>query len=322
MELNELNKNARGGTELMAARIESALDKDLLDQVQIIHSRVREIDESKKQILVLHDLPQDPEVQHLKDGGWKKYHKLIFVSNWQQAMYKAYLGVPYSAGFVIPNAVEAFEEHEKPNPNDTLRLMYFSTPHRGLDVLYHVFNQLSQEHENLELNVFSSFDLYGWGERDSEYKSLFEALEAHPKINYSKSVSNEQIREEIKRSHILAYPSTWAETSCLVLIESMMGGLIPVHSSCGALPETSLGLTEMYDFTENPNEHAIRLYSMLTNVINAYRHPEGIKLINQAKERMVSLATRKYSWELRANDWNRMIRAILTEPVVPDTVQH
>jgi len=311
-----------GGTELMANRIERDCNQSLLSQFQIIHSRVRDLDDSKKKILVCHDLATDPEVQHLKDGGWSKFDQIVFVSHWQREQYFMYLGVPYDVSVVMPNAIEPIEQHEKPDTKDKINLVYFATPHRGLDLLYVAFNQLAKEHKNIHLNVYSSFDLYGWGERDSEYKSLFEALEAHPKINYSKSVSNEQIREEIKRSHILAYPSTWAETSCLVLIESMMGGLIPVHSSCGALPETSLGLTEMYDFTENPNEHAIRLYSMLTNVINAYRHPEGIKLINQAKERMVSLATRKYSWELRANDWNRMIRAILTEPVVPDTVQH
>lgn len=313
MEFNELNKNARGGTELMAARIESALDQDLLDQVQIIHSRVREIDESKKQILVLHDLATDPEVQHLKDGGWKKFHKLIFVSHWQQAMYNAYLGVPFDAGFVINNGVESIEEHTKPNPNDTLRLMYYSTPHRGLDVLYHVFNQLSQEHENLELNVFSSFDLYGWEQRDKPYEELFKKLEDHPNINYSKSVSNERIREEIKRSHILAYPSTWQETSCLVLIEAMMGGLVCVHSSLGALPETSMGLTDMYQFSEDKNVHAIRLYSALSNVIRAYRNSEGIKHIEHANKRTVALATRKYAWEILSVDWNRIVRALLTE---------
>ena len=57
MELNELNKNAMGGTELMMKRLHDSIDQDLLDRFQIIGSRVRELKEDKVRILWLHDLP-------------------------------------------------------------------------------------------------------------------------------------------------------------------------------------------------------------------------------------------------------------------------
>jgi hypothetical protein len=57
-----LSKAPRGGTELMADRINS-LPPELLSRFQIIHSRVRELDPNKKKIYVLHDLPGDPEVE-------------------------------------------------------------------------------------------------------------------------------------------------------------------------------------------------------------------------------------------------------------------
>ena len=87
MEVNELSKNAKGGTELMMERLHASVDKELLDQCQIIPSRVRDLDESKIRILWQHDLPGDPESEHLKNGGHSRFHKIVFVSNWQMQAY-------------------------------------------------------------------------------------------------------------------------------------------------------------------------------------------------------------------------------------------
>lgn len=44
IELNELNKNAMGGTELMQHQLVSRLGEEFLNEYQIIASRVRDID--------------------------------------------------------------------------------------------------------------------------------------------------------------------------------------------------------------------------------------------------------------------------------------
>lgn len=300
-----MSKPARGGTELMADRINS-LPPELLSKFQIIHSRVRELDPNKKKILVLHDLAGDPEVQHLKNGGWKKFDKLVFVSHWQQQMYNAYLGVPFSAGTVLKNAIEPFGFSAPEKPNDKIRLMYFSTPHRGLELLYPAFDHVYKKHgEKIELNVFSSFDLYGWDGRDKPYEQLFEKLKAHPGINYSKSVSNEVIREELKRSHILAYPSIWQETSCLVLIEAMCAGLVCVHSSLAALPETALGCTYMYDYTEDARNHLQRFTQTLDEAIQNMVDGDSVR------DERVEFLNETYSWHYRKYEWENLLTSLL-----------
>jgi len=298
-----LSNTARGGTELMADRINS-LPPELLSPFQIIHSRVRELDHSKRKILVLHDLPGDPEVQHLKNDGWKRFDKLVFVSHWQQQMYNAYLGVPFEAGIVLQNAINPIEKHKK--PQDKVRLMYFSTPHRGLELLYPTYDNLYKEFgDKIELNVYSSFDLYGWHVRDKPYELLFEKLRAHPGINYSKSVSNDVIREELKRSHILAYPSIWQETSCLVMIEALCAGLVCVHSSLAALPETAMGSTYMYGYTENVEHHMTRfeanLRDAITDVLNG----------DEMSEDRVDFLNDTYSWENRQWQWKELLTSLL-----------
>lgn len=309
MELNELNKNAKGGTELMAERLYKYVDNNLLNQFQIIQSRVRDLDHSKKKIYWVHDLPLDPEVQHLKDGGWKKFDKIVFVSHWQQQMYNAYLGVPYSAGTVLRNAIDPLPFHKK-DFSGPIRLIYFSTPHRGLNILYSVFDILSKEFDNIELDVYSSFELYGWPQRDEPYKELFKALNEHPKINYHKSVSNDEIRKAIMKSHIFAYPSTWQETSCLCLIEAMSGGLVSVHSSLAALPETSMGLTAMYGYSENFEQHAAMFYRHLHRVIMMVSDPDSRMKIDNNIFLAKQLADSTYGWETRAKEWEGLLRGL------------
>ena len=294
---------ARGGTELMADRINS-LPPELLSKFQIIHSRVRELDSSQHKILVLHDLPGDPEVQHLKNDGWNKFDKLVFVSHWQQQMYNAYLNIPFEAGIVLQNAINPIEAHTK--PQDKVRLMYFSTPHRGLELLYPVYDKLYKEFgDKIELNVYSSFDLYGWHVRDKPYELLFEKLRAHPGINYSKSVSNDVIREELKRSHILAYPSIWQETSCLVMIEAMCAGLVCVHSSLAALPETAMGCTYMYGYTENVGHHMARFEANLRDAITDVL--DG----GEVADDRVGFLNETYSWENRQWQWKELLTSFL-----------
>ena len=59
---------SQGGTERMFERLKKELDPKLLDNFQIICSRVRDL-EDKKRILWLHDLWNDPENQHLKEDS-------------------------------------------------------------------------------------------------------------------------------------------------------------------------------------------------------------------------------------------------------------
>lgn len=309
MEVNELNKNAMGGTELMQNRIHEGCDPELLDKVQIIHSRVRDLDPDKKKILVLHDLPGDPEVQHLRDGGWKKFDKLVFVSHWQQEQYFLHLGVPYSAGTVLYNAIEPIPDHIKPDPKEKIRLIYHSTPHRGLDFLYVAFNQLAQEHDNIHLDVYSSFELYGWGQRDEPYEQLFKLLKNHPNITYHKSVPNDEIREALKNAHIFAYPSVWEETSCLCLIEALSAGCYCVHSALAALKETSLGITQMYPMEDDRQKHVDRFYVELKRAIML--HETSYEYLQSNTETTKQIANFKFDWNIRKHEWNKLLESIL-----------
>ena len=262
------NNLAFGGTELMARRMENNINIDLLDNFQIFMSRITEdLDPTKKKIFVAHDLPEDPETHFLLDFLMlNKFSAFVFVSQHQLNRFKfRYPMLPLDKCFVIENAIEPFTETREENKGP-LKLIYTSTPHRGLNVLVAVFNEL-KKNLDIELDVYSSFKLYGWEERDKEFESLFDVCKNSEGINYHGSVSNQEIRDALRKADIFVLPSIWEETSCLCLIEALAADLICVHSSLGALPETAKGHSVMYQYAEDLNKHAGRLFSNLWSTI-------------------------------------------------------
>jgi glycosyltransferase involved in cell wall biosynthesis len=309
MEKNELSKNARGGTELMQERLHSSLPADLLEKFQIIPSRVRDLDPDKKKILWLHDLPVDPESEHIKDPNLRKrFDKIVCVSDWQMQFYNLASGLPYSESVVIKNAIYPIDIETK-QYDDTINLIYHTTPHRGLEILVPVFHELAQKYKDIHLDVYSSFSIYGWEQRDEPYRQLFERCKQHPQITYHGAVPNEQVREALKKSHIYAYPSIWPETSCLSVIEAMSAMNLVVCPNYAALPETCANFAMMYPWTENKNAHAVQFAHTLEHAINTIRN-------NQGKEDpylgfQKSYYDYFYSWDRRKGEWEGLLRSLV-----------
>lgn len=304
---NELTKNAHGGTELMANRMVRDLPQELLQGKQIIHSRIRELDPNLKKILVLHDLPNDPEVKNLSDPSYRKqFEKIVFVSNWQQNMYNLVLGIPFSEGIVIKNGIEV-EEFTPKSEDGPIRLIYHTTPHRGLALLLPAFIAASKQFD-IHLDVFSSFKIYGWEERDKQYEEVFEGLKDLDNVTLHGFQPNETIREYLKKTHIFAYPNIWPETSCLALIEAMALGNFCIHSNLGALPETSLGQTTMYNYNEDPNAHANKFYIELISALHWISNNR--EHVNNRLTWISTIASATYNWDIIKNDWIRLLGSI------------
>jgi len=316
IERNEVNKNSMGGTELMGHALTKHVDSELLSKFQIILSRVREIDSDRIPILWLHDLPWDPESAKLKDPEYRKqFKKIVFVSHWQQQMYNTVLGVPYSEGVVIKNAIEPIpvELIDKTDLDASdirhkkIRLIYHPTPHRGLEILVPVFKEMLKYHPDIHLDVFSSFKLYGWAERDTPYQALFSEIREHPNMTYHGSVSQEELRAAIGKAHILAYPSIWQETSCICAMEAMSAGAMTVTSSLAALPETCANYALMYNYTEDVNAHANRFFHHLHHAIDIAKKGAAANYLRAQKEYF----DRNYSWDVRKEEWTYLLNSLL-----------
>lgn len=311
MSQNELDQNAMGGTELVGLGLESRLSQEILDRVQIIRTRVRELDPNKKHVYWIHDLPADPEVQHLRDPASRaRFDKIVFVSHWQQQQFHDHLGVPFSDGIVINNAITPIMPNQG-DPTTELRLIYHPTPHRGLNILLPAFDALLKHHPQAKLHVYSSFNLYGWGSRDAPYEALFEHCRQHPRIEYFGSKPNDVIRRAVSEAHIFAYPSTWMETSCLCAIEALSARAAVVCPRYGALPETTGGYCVGYDWTENVQDHVDRFFERLLSAADATTSLWLSGMTNPTLRWGSERVNALYSWDTVIRQWEDMLTKLI-----------
>ena len=296
---------SQGGTEQMVAGLKQRVPAELLNKFNLICSRVREVDTSKRNILWLHDTWDDPESEHLKKKtSLDRFEKLVFVSNYQQSTYNLGLDVPYSKGIVMPNAIVPIEEHEK--PKGKINIIYHTTPHRGLELLIPVCEFLATQGVEFHLDVYSSFGIYGWPARDEPYEPLFERVRKHPNMTYHGWQPNSVIREALKKAHIYAYPSIWPETSGISVIEAMSAGCNVICPTFAALPETCANFAVMYGWTEDNNQHANVFAGVLGMVIRDYWADFNQRRLGFQKGYFDTF----YNWDMRAAQWNDFLLSL------------
>jgi len=317
---NEQNMNAMSGSEMMMTRMEKSLGEDFLKDFQIILSRpsLHELEEDKIRILWCHDLPDDPQIADpkqkntLADGGWRKYHRIVFVSHWQQQRFIERFHIPWERTVVLKNAIVPIDidlQAKFESKNDqSVNLVYSTTPHRGLGVLVPVFKRLAEQDELIHLHVFSSFKIYGWEETDKQFEPLYNDIREHPQMTYYGSVPNDELRKHLTTMDIYAYPSMWVETSCVSLIEAMSAGLFCIHPNLGALYETASNWTFMYNWVKDPNQHATFFHTMLDQAIEASR--ENSPALQVKLQGQKSYTDLFYNWDAREAEWRMFLNSL------------
>lgn len=303
IEENEISVKSQGGTELTKRSIGKNIPDELAQGFQIVPSRIRDLKEDKIRVYWAHDTALDPECAFFKEeNNRNKFHKMVFVSNWQLNEFVTKLGIPFDSKLqVIENPIEPY--NLKPKAKDKVNLIYFSTPQRGLELLYPVVDALSKDHPNIHLDVFSSFKIYGWEEADNNFKPLYDLIDNHPNMSYHGFKPHEELKEHIENAHILAYPCVWPETSCRVLIESMSAGLLCVHPNLAALPETSGGLTFMYEFDQDPNKHAETFYKYLKRAVEEVNRDEIQNYLRFTK----AYADTRFNLDKLSSQWQSLL---------------
>jgi glycosyltransferase involved in cell wall biosynthesis len=309
----ESQKKAKGGTEQMQERLYGTLERALLEKFQIWFSRfdMAQFDPGKIQILYCHDLPGDPMYDEtLSIDGRKKFLKICFVSNWQMQLFINHYRLDWSQCFVLPNAIEPIEDITFPKDLDggNVKLIYHTTPHRGLEILAHVFGEISRKYP-VTLDIFSSFSVYGQAQRDLDYGQLFDYLRQHPKVQFHGGQPNSAVRNALISSHIFAYPSIWPETSCIALMEAMSAGNIAVHPNFAALFETAANNTVMYQMQDNTHDHACIFQDSLENTIQSFLDGDNTPHLSiEARD----YANKHHNWGKVANIWRNFLSSMIS----------
>lgn len=301
--------SAKGGTELMRDALYKHTKLAEYENINLILSTpdINKIKYTKHNLLWQHLSYTDESLAPLRDQAFMKSIGFqVYVSHWQYEKFRYIYQIPLDNSYVIKNAIEPIEN--KPKEKDgKLKLIYASTPFRGLDIILDVFELLNRS--DIELDVYSSTAVYGSGYAahvGAQYELLFDRARNMPGVNYKGYASNEDVRKAMQEAHILAYPSIFEETSCLVMIEAGAAGCNLVTTNLGALYETGAEYAKMIPI-QSERETLVRNYAKaLEESIDSYWDKANQEMLKKQSEYYNEF----YSWERRSKEWNTLFDKI------------
>ena len=306
--------NPKGGTEILKEQLIAQLPEESLDGINLIGSICHPslVKEDKINILWQHLSYDQPNVRLMQDRKFvDSIDYFIYVSHWQYNKFREIYKIPEYKSFVIKNATHTFDTVEKQKDNK-IKLLYTSTPWRGLAVLIKSIEILNKTREDFEVDIYSSTKIYGskFDENEKDkFEALFDKCKNTPNVNYLGYADNDSVRAAVQRAHIYAYPSIFEETSCLAVIEAMSAGCHVVTTNYGALPETCGEFATMIEFDSSGQNLIERYAETLNSVIDNYKN----NLYKDDLEMQIKYYNKNYSWETRIQEWKNFLNYVRKE---------
>ena len=182
---------------------------------------------SGTRILWAHDGFNQPILNDLKTNNRIRQNiDCIFcLSRWHAWTFLNYFNWPGNKIFITSNGIHSrYFSQSLPDP-DGNRLVYTSTPFRGLELLLRLFPEIRKVVVDAELHIFSSMQVYQLSKnQDQEQFGHIYELAEQPGVTMHGSVGQKQLAKELSKCKILAYPNTFLETSCISAMEALAAG--------------------------------------------------------------------------------------------------
>lgn len=185
-----------------------------------------------------------------------------------------------------------FKMKEK-NPN---KLVWMSSPDRGLDRAMLVCDEVRKDFPHIELHVYYGLDnLYKYGL--SELADRLKAMMAErPWVKYHGFTEQSKMYEEVSDAVVWCHPCNFIETFCITALEMLALKIFPVTRSLGALADTLKSAQEA--------GHAILLdHDCVTHEqIQSYKNAICSVLTNRRWED-IEFNPDDHSWEMVTKEW-------------------
>ena len=188
------------------------------------------------------------------------------------------------------------------------RLVYTSTPFRGLNLLLSLFPSIREKRPEAQMEIYSGMRVYQVaGERD-RYRHLYERAKTLAGTRYVGSVAQSELATALRQAAVLAYPNTFAETGCIAAMEALASGLHVVTTDLGALSETCMGFADLLPRIQNPQDVARFGFDFCVKVLNALqrRATDPIGFAERCFDQ-VRTVNRTSTWDLRAMEWEERL---------------
>ena len=170
----------------------------------------------KQVVLWAHDIPKDPSFQFLNESHMFFDKIVALTNNHKEEILKTFPIINSDKVIVIEHGVDVNRFKDTSIKKIPGRLIYSSTPYRGLEILGKVFPKIKERVPHATLSVFSSMKVYGASYNDDEFIPLYDSLKKIDGIEYRESIKQDELAKEFMKAEVLAYPNSFPETYCLV----------------------------------------------------------------------------------------------------------
>jgi glycosyltransferase involved in cell wall biosynthesis len=246
----------------------------------------------------------------------RAWNRFAFVSAWQAEQFGKAFWLSPSQCRVMRNAASPAIAERPPAPawfssGAPPTLVYTSAAYRGLDVPLDSFPMMRDAIPDLRLRVFSSLSITRGGAEDNAYADLHRKCLATDGVEYVGPVGQAALAEELRGAAALAYPSTFAETSCVAAIEAMAAGALVVATNLGALPETLAGFGYLVEFQPDPERLAQAFAQGAIQALTTMkRNPAEAA---RWREKEIQFVRDNYTWAKRALEWQVWLAEIVQQ---------
>ena len=219
---------------------------------------------------------------------------------------------------------------EADGPRNPKRVVYSSSPDRGLTTLLEMWPEILAAEPEAELHIFYGLDNWeksvAMGLRTDIPWLSPEALRrvklqirTVPRVTMHGRVGGEALAREFLTSGVWAYPTWFSETHCITAEEAQAAGLYIVTTPVAALNETvadrGVRVPGGWDAPQGPT--AAERKAFVDAVIRAIRGEDQPK----TRDELRAYAREKFGLDSLAEDWDVMLRETLADVgarVVPE----
>lgn len=190
------------------------------------------------------------------------------------------------------------------------RCIYTSSYDRGLIYALKNWSRVREEIPEAELHIFYGWDLFDKINRNNPermaWKQKMVELMGQPGVQEHGRVGHDRLHEELLKSDIHIYPSSFQEISCISCMKSQALGAIPFVTDFAALSETvKFGVRVDVDITTDDGQE-----EFFNELIKFMRND---KKRDELREPMMSFCQDYFLWSKVAQDWSTVFKRELGE---------
>jgi len=202
---------------------------------------------AKVSFLWVHDVNVGATSANL-NNALMRYDKIFCLSGWHKNFFLAcYPQLHPSTIVVTRNGIDV-SRFKGQNVKRGNKIIYSSSPDRGLEKLLEMLPAIKEQVPDVELNIYygfttwlsmaeSSGDLV-FKQRALDIQTVLDQRVAEGLVKYHGRVGQKVLADAFLESKVWTYPTMFTETHCITAIEAQAAGCVPVSTYLAALTET------------------------------------------------------------------------------------